>query len=74
MFNLDMTQACLIAEYWCPVNDLDEIQGALVKGTVSVVSTMRMLSLLIKILESLLFHTLAIAHHKLDNDITHDIA
>ena len=35
MFNLDMTQRCLIAECWCPVEDLDEIQRALIKGTVS---------------------------------------
>ncbi len=36
MFNLDVTQRCLIAECWCPVEDLDEIQRALMKGTVSV--------------------------------------
>ena len=44
------------------------------RHSISVVSTMRMLNMLSLILESLLFHTLAIAHHKLDNDITHDIA
>ena len=33
--NLDMTQRCLIAECWCPVEDLDVIQQALMKGTVS---------------------------------------
>ena len=35
MFNLDVTQRCLIAECWCPVEDLDQIQRALTKGTVS---------------------------------------
>ena len=34
-FNLDVTQRCLIAECWCPVEDLDEIQHALIRGTVS---------------------------------------
>ena len=34
MFNLDVTQRCLIAECWCPVEDLDEIQRALTRGTV----------------------------------------
>ena len=34
MFNLDVTQRCLIAECWCPVEDLDQIQGALTRGTV----------------------------------------
>lgn len=33
MFNLDVTQRCLIAECWCPVEDLDEIQRALTRGT-----------------------------------------
>jgi len=32
-FNLDVTQRCLIAECWCPVEDLDEIQHALIRGT-----------------------------------------
>ena len=36
MFNLDVTQRCLIAECWCPVEELDEIQRALTRGTVSV--------------------------------------
>ena len=36
MFNLDVTQRCLIAECWCPVEDLDEIQRALTRGTVSL--------------------------------------
>ena len=27
MFNLDVTQKCLIAECWAPVSDLDAIQG-----------------------------------------------
>lgn len=35
MFNLDVTQKCLIAECWCPVADLDRIQQALRRGTVS---------------------------------------
>ena len=35
MFNLDVTQRCLIAECWCPVKELDEIQRALIMGTVS---------------------------------------
>nr|KAG5705677.1 hypothetical protein BaRGS_026616 [Batillaria attramentaria] len=33
MFNLDVTQKCLIAECWCPVADLDRIQQALRRGT-----------------------------------------
>ncbi|XP_064397872.1 V-type proton ATPase 116 kDa subunit a 1-like [Halichondria panicea] len=33
MFNLDVTQRCLIAECWCPVDALDEIQAALTRGT-----------------------------------------
>ncbi|CAI8046850.1 V-type proton ATPase 116 kDa subunit a1 [Geodia barretti] len=33
MFNLDVTQRCLIAECWCPVEDLDQIQQALTNGT-----------------------------------------
>lgn len=37
MFNLDVTQKCLIAECWCPVSDLDKIQMALRRGTVSVI-------------------------------------
>ena len=36
MFNLDVTQRCLIAECWCPVEELDEIQRALTRGTVSM--------------------------------------
>ncbi|KAL4229509.1 Unc-32p [Mactra antiquata] len=32
MFNLDVTQKCLIAECWCPVADLDRIQQALHRG------------------------------------------
>ena len=34
MFNLDVTQRCLIAECWCPVEELDEIQRALTRGSV----------------------------------------
>jgi len=33
MFNLDVTQKCLISECWCPVTDLDRIQQALRRGT-----------------------------------------
>ncbi|ESP03027.1 hypothetical protein LOTGIDRAFT_156984 [Lottia gigantea] len=33
MFNLDVTQKCLIAECWCPFADLDRIQQALQRGT-----------------------------------------
>ncbi|KAK2151049.1 hypothetical protein LSH36_377g00002 [Paralvinella palmiformis] len=33
MFNLDVTQKCLIGEGWCPVSDLESIQGALKRGT-----------------------------------------
>jgi V-type H+-transporting ATPase subunit a len=35
LFNLDVTQKCLIAECWCPSADLDKIQLALKRGTVS---------------------------------------
>ena len=42
MFNLDVTQRCLIAECWCPVEDLDEIQRALTRGTVGVVTCVRL--------------------------------
>lgn len=35
--NIDVTQKCLIAEVWCPVADLDSIQFALRRGTVSTV-------------------------------------
>ncbi|XP_072176712.1 V-type proton ATPase 116 kDa subunit a 1-like [Diadema setosum] len=33
LFNLDVTQRCLIAECWCPTSDLDKIQMALRRGT-----------------------------------------
>ncbi|KAI2649195.1 V-type proton ATPase 116 kDa subunit a1 [Labeo rohita] len=33
--NIDVTQKCLIAEVWCPVSDLDSIQFALRRGTVT---------------------------------------
>lgn len=33
--NIDVTQKCLIAEVWCPVTELDSIQFALRRGTVS---------------------------------------
>ncbi|XP_057292954.1 V-type proton ATPase 116 kDa subunit a 1-like isoform X2 [Hydractinia symbiolongicarpus] len=35
MFNLDVTQKCLIAECWAPVADLDTIQSSLRRGTES---------------------------------------
>jgi len=34
MFNLDLTQKCLIAECWIPVADLETIHLALRRGTV----------------------------------------
>jgi len=34
MFNLDVTQKCLISECWCPEHDLEKIQMALRRGTV----------------------------------------
>ncbi|VDN36267.1 unnamed protein product [Gongylonema pulchrum] len=36
LFNLDVTQKCLIAECWCPVAELGRIQLALKRGTVSL--------------------------------------
>ncbi|VDK74064.1 unnamed protein product [Litomosoides sigmodontis] len=33
LFNLDVTQKCLIAECWCPVADLNRIRLALKRGT-----------------------------------------
>jgi V-type H+-transporting ATPase subunit a len=33
LFNVDVTQKCLIAECWCPVADLDHIQIALKRGS-----------------------------------------
>ena len=38
MFNLDITQRCLIAECWCPVKDIPEVQAALARGTVRALS------------------------------------
>lgn len=46
MFNLDMAQHCLVAECWCPVEDLDNIQRALVTGTVSSPTYIDMVSLM----------------------------
>jgi len=34
-FNVDVTEKCLVAECWIPVADLDNIQLALRRGTVS---------------------------------------
>lgn len=34
LFNLDVTQKCLIAECWCPVFELERIQDALKSGLV----------------------------------------
>lgn len=39
MFNLDVTHKCLIAECWCAVDDLDRIQQALKRGSVSLIYT-----------------------------------
>lgn len=39
LFNLDVTQKCLIAECWCPVADLEKIQLALKRGIVFVLLT-----------------------------------
>ncbi|XP_015782612.1 V-type proton ATPase 116 kDa subunit a [Tetranychus urticae] len=33
LFNLDLTRKCLIAECWCPVNDLERVHLALNRGT-----------------------------------------
>ncbi|CEF66773.1 V-type ATPase, V0 complex, 116kDa subunit family and ATPase, V0 complex, subunit 116kDa, eukaryotic family-containing protein [Strongyloides ratti] len=33
LFNMDVTKKCLVAECWCPVDDLDRIQFALKRGT-----------------------------------------
>lgn len=38
LFNLDVTQKCLIAECWCPVADLEIIHFALRSGTVGCLS------------------------------------
>ena len=36
MFNLDVTQKCLIAECWCSTADLDKVHMALKRGQVSI--------------------------------------
>lgn len=33
--SFDVTNKCLIAEVWCPVNDLAALRGALEEGSVS---------------------------------------
>ncbi|EGT56751.1 hypothetical protein CAEBREN_30288 [Caenorhabditis brenneri] len=33
LFNIDVTQKCLIAEVWCPIAELDRIKMALKRGT-----------------------------------------
>ncbi|CAJ0580626.1 unnamed protein product, partial [Mesorhabditis spiculigera] len=33
LFNIDVTQKCLIAECWCPVNELERIKMSLKRGT-----------------------------------------
>ena len=38
--HIDVTQKCLIAEVWCPVSDMDSIQFALRRGTVSRVDAL----------------------------------
>lgn len=39
LFNLDVTQKCLIAECWIPVADLELIHASLRQGTVSFEDT-----------------------------------
>lgn len=34
-FNVDVTEKCLVAECWIPIADIDNIQLALRRGTVS---------------------------------------
>lgn len=41
LFNMDVSQKCLIGECWSPVKDLDAIQNALNAGSTSVGSTIK---------------------------------
>lgn len=36
MFNMDVTQKCLIAECWAPVRDINNINAAIAEGTVRI--------------------------------------
>jgi len=63
MFNLDVTQKCLISECWCPVNDLEKIQMALRRGTVRQTALIIAVALVIGLVVMLLSrvsHTLGL--------------
>ena len=42
MFNMDVTQKCLIAECWVPTRDMDRIEEAIEAGRVSLHIQIRM--------------------------------